>query len=295
MNARLTSLLLVCATLAGPARADLVLERTVREFGPKPAEKAEKKEAAEAPASPAEPAPAPKPEIVELAVKHYTVKMAAGRLRETCREDGTVTIVRADPGVVWLIDPAKKAYREIPFQALDSAANQSRERLLRRVPLVSDVKLRERLRSILADDQPEPALTIERPGTRKTVAGESCELWVVRAGGEELFRAYVSGRAAPQLGPSWLSAGKLFSKEAAAKLAEIRGLVMEATFPLADGGRVEVLTERLAEAEAAPGDYDDPKALGYARLGGAPEKPAERPAKKAEEKPSDPAAPPKSR
>jgi len=278
------------ALLAAPARADLVIERTVREFGPKPAPQADKAEKKDAPETAPAPASTPeaKPEIVELASKRYTVKMAQGKLRETCAADGSVTVLRSDLGLLWQLDPEKKTYREISFRALAAAADSSRERLRRRLALVSDPGLRERLRALLeAEGDPLP-VTIERPGTTRKIAGESCELVVVKAGPEEIFRAYLSARAAPTLEQPWLTAGHLLAGPAAAKLGELKGLVMEAVFPLPDGGRIEIVTERLTEAQESPGDYEDPAKLGYARLGGA-EKPAE---KKPADKPPAPPSPP---
>ncbi len=263
--------------VSSAARADLLIERTVREYGPKPAPAP----AAEAPAVTAEPArdgaaakapqvPAvpPKPEIVELSARSSKLKMAPGRFRETSEDGKTVTVMRSDEGVLWLIDTENKTYREIALKSLSSAARSSRDRLSKRLPTVSDPAMRERLEVWLGTGEDLPPVAIERPGTKKTIAGEECELVIVKAGADELFRAFIARRQTPALEEPWLRAGLIFSREAADKLAEIKGLVMEAVFPLPDGGRIEIGTDRIAEIREEPGDYDDPAKSGFTRLGG---------------------------
>ena len=118
--------LLAALAPSAPARAAeprtcLVLERTVREFGPRP--------------------PAGKdngPETAELSARHYTVKMAPAGLRESCRETGGVTIVRFDKGLVWTLDTKAKTYRELSFQKLSALAERARKRVARRLPLVEN-------------------------------------------------------------------------------------------------------------------------------------------------------------
>jgi hypothetical protein len=179
---------------------------------------------------------------------------------------------------------------------MSSAANAGRERLNRRLPLISDPAARARVEALVKTDEEALRITVERPGTKKRIAGEDCELVVVKAGADELFRAFLSTRAAPALEQPWLATGRLFSDQAAAKLAELKGLVLEATFPLPGGGRLELATERLAEAREDPGDYDDPSKSGYVRLGG-PEKIIPKPdakkpdAKTPDTKTPDPKAP----
>ena len=280
------------------ARADLLIERTVREYGPKPApapapaaeapaataEPARDGAAARAPQAPAAPPKAEaKPEIVELSARSSKLKMAPGRFRETSEDGKTVTVMRSDQGVLWLIDTENKTYREIALKSLSSAARSSRDRLSKRLPTVSDPAMRERLEVWLGTGEDLPPVAIERPGTKKTIAGEECELVIVKAGADELFRAFIARRQTPALEEPWLRAGLIFSREAADKLAEIEGLVMEAVFPLPDGGRIEIGTDRIAEIREEPGDYDDPAKSGLTRLGGLEK--ASR--KKSDEKESD--------
>lgn len=292
--AKTACLAAILALAASSARADLVLERTVREFGPRPAGKTEapaepgKPEPAKPAAAPAPgPAPEAKPEIVELSVRRCTVKMAPGKLRETSEDGMTATILRSDLELIWLLEVSKdnkKTYREITFKSLNSAANSSRERLRRRLPMVDDPDVRARIAAMLDTEDDSPPVTVKRPGTKKLIAGEDCELVVVSAGPQELFRAFLSTRAASALERPWLGAGGLFGRKLAEGLAGIKGIVMEATLPLPGGGRIEVTTQHLSEAREEPGDYDDPSKSDYARVGSA-EKASER--KSAEKAPEE--------
>lgn len=247
--------------LAPAARADLVVERTVREYGPEPAGQ-------EAAAGQAAPAPEAAPEIVELSAKRYEVKMASHRLRETCHEDKTATVVRLDRHVVWLLDLEANTYRELSFQSLAAAAAKTRRRLARRLPLVSDPELRRKLGQTLGAEGRAAELSIEKPGRTKQVAGEACELVVVRLGGDELFSAWVSRRPSPLRGTAWLRLGGLFSEADAAKLAEIRGMVLEGRFELGGGRYLLLTTESLAERPVDRSEYENPAAQGFSRFGG---------------------------
>jgi len=259
----LLALLLAAAPAAEPGK-HLVLSRTVSEFGPKPAEKKEKRKEKEG-----EPAPAAKPEIVEISVKHYTVKMAPGRLRESCLEDDTVTVVREDKGLLWLLHPQDKTYREISLRKLSELSEKARQRLIRRLPLVEPSAHKDRLKALLGLTDKPPEISIEeRPEERKKIAGESCRKVVVRLGGEKFFEAYISRRKVPLAGARWLLLGGILSREAARKLSGIKGLLMEAVFPLPRGGRLEISTQRVAERPVGPNDYRDPAELGYRLLYG---------------------------
>jgi hypothetical protein len=169
--------------------------------------------------------------------------------------------------------------------------------LYRRLPLVTDPAARRKLEELLDADRKPPELAIERPGTTRKILDEECDLVIVKAGGEELFRAFVARQPAPAADPRWLRCGALLPSEAAAKLAEIKGLVMEAVFPLPDGGRVEVTTDRLSEAGEKPEDYADPATLRFTRVGSFKPPPADKdkpklkPKDKGEEKKSQPSAP----
>jgi hypothetical protein len=293
--AKTACLAALLALAASSARADLVLERTVREFGPKPAEKAA------APADAAKPAPEARPEIVELSVRHYTVKMAPGKLRETSEDGMSAVILRSDLELLWLLeidkDKKTKTYREVSFKSLNAAANTGRERLRRRLPMIDDPEARTRIEVMLDNDPDAPPVTVKRPGTKKRIAEEDCELVVVSAGPQEILRAFLSTRAAPALEQPWIGAGGLLGGKLAEALAGLKGIVMEATLPLPGGGRIEITTGPLSEAREEPGDYDDPAKSGYARVGSAERAPERKPDEKApeEKKPAGTSSPRKTK
>lgn len=274
----LLALLLAAPAAAGePARdaAVLVLERTVVEFGVKPPKRGE------------EPAATEKPKIEKLSTRHYTVKLAPGRLREHCAETGKVTIVRFDRELLWMLKPREKTYREITFREINERSEQVRARLERRLPMIEEGAHKERIRKLLGLEGKPPELSVERPGKRRKILGESCEMVVVKLGKEELFRAWIAKRRAALLDRKWLLLGSCLPEGAAAKLAAIKGLLLEATFPLPRGGRLEISTGRFSEEKAAPGDFDDPATLGYKKRGPQKKRPlAPAPAGKKPEKKS---------
>lgn len=252
------------SALSAEPETVLILERTVREFGPRPAEEG----------AGAAPAPQGKPEIVELDLKRYTVKMAPGLLRESLQGEGavtSVTVVRLKEELVWVLDPKAKTYQEFSFRRVAELAERARGRLKRRLPLVKDPAQLERLRQLMGLEGPEPELSIERPGRKKEIAGERCELLVVKLGDEEFFRAYLSERAAPLADRRWLSLGGCLPERAAGKLSRVKGLLMWASFPMPGGGRLEISTGSVKEEAPAPGDFEDPGKLGYKRIGGGKE------------------------
>ena len=249
-RAFLIALLLAALLPAAAARADLVVERTVREFGPDLPEDGSPEDAP----------------IIELRVRRYTFKMAADRVRETCHETGVVNIVRLDKKLIWTLSE-NNTYRQLSFEDIDAAAEKARQRLIRRLPLVEDGLQRERLEIMLGVREDPEEITVERPGEKKTIAGQECELVVVRLGEAELFSAFLAERGAPVTDKRWLTLGGLFSEKAAAKLAELEGLLMEATFPLADGGRLEISTQKVSEEDEKKDDYADPAGQGYSLTG----------------------------
>lgn len=256
------ALLLAAPAAAGEAPekpvAVLVLERTVTEFGVKPARKVK---AGEKPAAPG------KPEIVKLSTRRYTVKLAPGRLREHCAETGEVSIVRFDRELIWMLNTKEKTYREVTFREINERSAQVRERLARRLPMVEDGPQKEQLRKILGLGGEPPELSVTRPGKRRKILGESCELVVVKLGKEEFFRAWIAERRAPLVDRKWLLLGSCLPEQAAKKLAAIKGLLLEATFPMPRGGRLEITTGRIGEEKSPPEEFDDPAALGYRRRG----------------------------
>jgi len=259
-------LLLAAPAAAGEpaeAAAVLVLERTVVEFGVKPP----RKKAGE------KPAPAGKPKIKKLSARHYTVKLAPGRLRERCAETGEVTIVRFDRELLWMLKPREKTYREITFREINERSEQVRARLERRLPMIEEGAHKERIRKLLGLAGKPPELSVKRPGRRRKILGESCELVVVKLGEEDLFRAWIAKRRAALVDDKWLLLGSCLPEAAAGKLAAIKGLLLKATFPLPRGGRLEISTARFGEEKAAPGDFDDPATLGYKKRGPQKEKP----------------------
>jgi len=257
------------APAAGEARPVLVLERTVTVYGlpPEPQKPAapapaggEKPAAGEAKAEPAEPA---KPAIGRVSEKSYRIRVAADRLRETCLDDGRVTVVRCDLGKLWVMDPAGKTFQEASFQEIDRQAEEARQRLVRRLPLIEDRALQARLRRLLGADAKPAQLVLEEGSEVRKVAGEDCRPLVARLDGEELFRGWLSARAVPLADRRWLMLAGCFPREIAEKLAAVRGLLMEATFPMPDGGRLELATRSVGEARPEPGEFDDPRELGY--------------------------------
>ncbi len=232
-----------------PPASVLVLERTVTEYGLKPLEPGE--------------APPAKREIAKLGERRYTVKIGKDRIRESCAETGEVTVIRLDRELVWVMDPGEKTYREISLAEIDSQAARSRERLRRRLPLVADPKQAARLEKFLGAGGKSAEVTVERPGRTRKILGEQCRLTVVKLDGEELFRAWMSDRPVPLAGSRWLRLGGCFSAGAADALAAVSGVVMEAVFPMPDGGRLEVTTRRIGEAPPAPGDFAHPEELNY--------------------------------
>ncbi len=256
------SLLLASPVAAGEARkkqvAVLVLERTVTEFGVKPVKKGEKREKPAAPG---------KPKIVKLSTRRYTVKLAPGRLREHCADTGEVSIVRFDRELIWMLDTKEKTYREVTFREINERSAQVRARLGRRLPMIEDGPHKEKLRDILGLGAKPPELTVTRPGKRRKILGESCELVVVKIGEEEFFRAWIAERRAPLVDSKWLLLGNCLSEKAAKKLAAIKGLLLEATFSMPSGGRLEISTGRIAEGKSPPEEFGDPAALGYERRG----------------------------
>jgi len=205
--------------------------------------------------------------IVKLDEKKYTVKLAAGRVRELSRHDNSVTVIRSDLAVVWFIDARNRTYRAMTFRKINDQAAEAIERLKRRLPIINDPAENKRIRELLGISGEPPKLTIERPGDNRKIAGEICERVVVKLGGRVFFKAWVSRRRAPGVDKRWLTLGCYLPAGAAEKLAGLKGLLVEAVFPLPRGGRMEIRTQKITEAEAAPGDFDDPDALGYKKLG----------------------------
>jgi hypothetical protein len=244
----------------------LVLERVVARWGfPSKAELERRRRAREKKGEPAADAGGKK--VEKLRERHYTVKIARGVLRETCRETGKVTVINCERGLVWFIDVRNKTYRELSFEDVDRNAAEAIERLRRRLPVVSDPREEAKLTKLLGMTGQAPKLTVEEPEERKKVAGENCRRVTVKLDGKLFFRAWISERRSPLADRRWLGLGNCLPKAAAEKLAAVKGLLMEATFPLPGGGRLEIGTERLTEARAAPGDFDDPGSLDYKRLG----------------------------
>jgi hypothetical protein len=268
-----TTLLLsltVSIAIAGPAFAGevkkkpalkvLVLERTVTRYGrpkKKSSSKSETKSAAAASSK----------KIVKLSEKQYTVKLAAGRLREVISAESRATVIRADLGLVWFLDTKNRTYREMSFKKINAQKAEALERLKRRLPIIDDAEQNQRIKKLLGLSGKPPELTIEYPGKTSKVAGEKCRLAVVKLDGKLFFKAWISERAAPAADRRWLRLGCYFSESAAKKLAAIKGLLMAATFPLPEGGRMEIATSKVTESVAAPGDFDDPGELGYKKLG----------------------------
>jgi hypothetical protein len=232
-----------------PPASVLVLERTVTEYGLKPLEPGEE--------------PPARREVTKLGERRYTVKIGKNRVRESCADTGQITIVRLDRDLVWMMDPGERTYREISLAEIDSHAARSRARLKRRLPLVTDPEQAARLEKLLGAGGKPAKVTVERPGRTRKILGEQCRLTVVKLGGEELFRAWMSDRPVPLAGSRWLRLGGCFSARAADALAAVSGLVMEAVFPMPDGGRLEITTRRVSEAPPAPGDFAHPEELNY--------------------------------
>jgi hypothetical protein len=257
---------------AGGGRV-LVVERIVREWGRRPAVPAAGtagETAAPAPAPEAGPAAAPgtADEIVQLHERHFTVRLAPQMTREQCEAAGTTTIVRFDLQLIWLLDDREKTFRELSFSSLNESTARARERLERRLPAVSDPALRGRLAAALGVGTEPPATRIDRPQGTRIIAGEKCSPIRALLGTEPLFEGWVADRAEPPLsGRQWLQLGGVLGAGAAESLAGIKGLLMEATFPLPDGGRLEVTTLSLTEEKAAQGDFADPATFGYKPTG----------------------------
>jgi hypothetical protein len=249
-----------------PAAAErvLVLERTATTWSaPGPTEPAAPgKGAAEEP----EPAAAEETGPKKLSERRFTVWLAPGRLREKSHGDGTVTIILLEEGLVWLIDPDKKTYREMSLEKVRSRTRQARARLARRVPLVEDAAGRSRLEKLLGIG-PEPAeVKVEYPGGTRTVAGRECREVVVGLDGEELFRGWLAAAPAALADERWLLLGGCFPEGVAAGLGGVKGLLMEASFPLAGGGRLQLTTGSAVEKQLDPADFQHPEKSGYEPL-----------------------------
>jgi hypothetical protein len=242
-------------TLAGEAPAPktgLVLERVVTIYPPTPEPVEDGADAPEAPG----------PVVTKM-----TIRMAGNRLRQTSNDGKEVVIVRYDKKLLWLLNTAQRTYSQVTFAQAGAATARARKRLIDRLPLIEDGQQRELLRKLLGAGDVLPRVAIERPGGSKVILGEKCWELLVKIDGEIFFKGWTSQRKSPMKNQSWLLLGNCLDRRTAAKLGKIKSLLLEAEFPMADGGRMTITTVRLTEEEVGTADFSDPARMGYKNTG----------------------------